>query len=143
MCVLIEGGKPEGGRRNDRSRDPRAPHPAGRLRNGVVVFKVSSCNGFTGEHRDYKGQVGVFLVWCPELNSVYEVPVAAGGKQQMSLRIERTKNGQAAYVRHAAKYLVPAAGVEPALSLYESAALTVELGGPGLDRNADAMRALL
>ena len=61
----------------------------------------------------------------------------------MSLRVEQTKNGQAAYVPCAAKHLVPAAGVEPALSLYESAALTVELGGPALDGNADAMRALL
>ena len=113
------------------------------LRTGSWFSKLPSCSGFTGEHRDYKGQVDVFLVRCPELNSVYEVRVAACGKQQMSLRIEQTKNGQAAYVRYAANYLVPAAGVEPALSLYESAALTVELGGPCLDGNADAMRALL
>jgi hypothetical protein len=122
----------------------KAQGKTGRLRNGVVVFKVSSCNGFTGEHRDYQGQADVFLVWYPELNSVYEVPVAACGRQQVSLRIERTKNDQAAHVRHAAEYVVPAAGVEPASSLYESAALTVELGGPAaFYEDAPPMRALL
>jgi hypothetical protein len=120
----------------------KAQCKTGRLRNGVVVFKVSSCNGFTGEHRAYGGQVDVFLVWCPELNTVYEVPVAACGKQQKSLRVVRTKNGQVACVHYADSYLVPAAGVEPASSLYESAALTVELGGPGSKGNR-AMRALL
>src|SRR5438552_3656657 len=93
-------------------------------------------NGFRGEHRGYKGEVDVFLVWCPELNTVYQVPVASCGKRQMSLRIERTRNGQAALVRYAVEYLVPAAGVEPASSLYESAALTVELGGPAFDGKA-------
>ncbi len=52
----------------------KAQCKTGRLRNGVVVFKVSSYNGFTGEHRDYKGEVDVFLIWCPELNTMYEVP---------------------------------------------------------------------
>ena len=47
------------------------------LRTGSWFSKLSSCSGFTGEHRDYKGQVDVFLVRCPELNSVYEVRVAA------------------------------------------------------------------
>lgn len=114
----------------------KAQCKTGRLRKGVVTFKVSSCNGFTGEHRDYKGQVDVFLVWCPELKTVYEVPVADCGRQRMSLRIERAKNGQLAYVRYAANYVVPAAGVEPASSLYESAALSVELGGPTFHGNA-------
>jgi hypothetical protein len=91
----------------------KAQCKTGRLRKGVVVFRASSCNGFTGEHRDYKGQVDVFLIWCPELNTVYEVPVAACGKQKMSLRIERTKNGQTAYVRYALDYLVPPVGFEP------------------------------
>ena len=111
----------------------RAQCKTGRLRNGVVVFSTSSCNGFTGEHRDYKGQADVFLVWCPQLNTVYEVPVSSCGKQQVSLRTTRARNGQSTYIRRAADYLVPAAGVEPASSLYESVALTVELGGPTSD----------
>ena len=107
------------------------------MRKGVQYGGRTDPNSHVSRQpRDYKGQVDVFLVWCPELNTVYEVPVAACGKQQVSLRIERTKNGQAAYVRHAANYLVPAAGVEPASSLYESVALTVELGGPAFDSNA-------
>ena len=114
----------------------KAQCKTGRLRNGAVRFNVTSCNGFTGEHRVYKGQVDVFLVWCPQLNTVYEVPVAACGKQLMSLRVEPTKNGQTAYVRYATTYLVPAVGVEPTSSLYESAALTVELGGPAFDGSA-------
>jgi PD-(D/E)XK endonuclease len=58
----------------------RAQCKTGRLRNGVVRFCVCSINGFTGEHRDYKGQADVFLVWFRELNTVYEVPVDVCGK---------------------------------------------------------------
>jgi hypothetical protein len=91
----------------------KAQCKTGRLRNGVVRFKVVSTNGFTGKDRDYKGQVDVFLVWCPELNAVYEVPVGTCGKRIMSLRVQPTRNGQTAYVRFAAQYLVPPVGIEP------------------------------
>jgi hypothetical protein len=95
----------------------KAQCKTGRLRNGVVKFRVASTNGFTGECRDYRGQVDVFLVWCPELNAVYEVPVAACGRRQRSLRVEPTRNRQTAYVRFAADYVVPPVGFEPTASI--------------------------
>ena len=95
----------------------KAQCKTGRLRNGAVQFRACSTNGFTGESRGYKGQVDVFLVWCRELNTIYEVPVDACGKLRASLRVEHTRNGQKAFVRYANDYLVPPVGFEPTASI--------------------------
>jgi PD-(D/E)XK nuclease superfamily protein len=77
----------------------KAQCKTGRLRRGVVRFPVHSINGFTGACTSYRGQVDVFLVWCPELGKVYEIPVDTVGTGWASLRVrpcrQRTKVRQA------------------------------------------------
>lgn len=92
----------------------KAQCKTGRLRGGVVKFAVHSTNGFNGATTSYQGQIDLFLVWCPEIDKVYEVPAEAVGTHWVSLRVSPTR--QRARVRHAPAYecKVPRAGVEPA-----------------------------
>ncbi len=83
----------------------------GRLRNGVILF--STCSTY-GHHpnpkilkRDYAGEIDEFAVFCPELGSVYRVPIDdVATTTHGSLRIEPTRNGQSKGVRLAAAYEV-------------------------------------
>jgi len=66
----------------------------GRLRRGVVLFKTCSTNGFTRKSRDYCGEVDLFMVYCPDNEGIYRVPMGKISKTQTSLRVEPVKNGQ-------------------------------------------------
>jgi len=64
----------------------------GRLVNGCVVFKTTSTNGFTGKKTNYINDIDFFIVYCPELNSIYKIHVSeapTGGN--MHLRVEAPK----------------------------------------------------
>jgi hypothetical protein len=92
----------------------RVQAKTGRLRSGVVVFDTSS---FTYHHpnnrgtrpyrRDYRGDADIFAVWCPDTDRVYIVPVDDVPVNGARLRVEPTRNGQAAGVRWARDYEVP------------------------------------
>jgi hypothetical protein len=41
---------------------------------------------------DYHGEIDVFLVYCPEIDKIYKVPVELTGKNSMQLRIKPTKS---------------------------------------------------
>ena len=69
----------------------RAQVKTGRLRNGVICFNTSSVNGFTGKRTVYDGQADVFLVYCPETDGVYNIPVSECGVSVTSLRVEPGK----------------------------------------------------
>ena|SRR5216684_735475 len=116
----------------------RAQCKTGRLRNGVVLFNACSFNGFTGAERDYRGQADVFLVWCQELRTVYELPVEACGKRMVALRVNPSRNGQSARTRIAAAYQLrcPSLDSNQDPSRYERAAPTIELLGRSLNANA-------
>jgi hypothetical protein len=88
----------------------KAQCKTGRLRNGVVLFNACSFNGFTGAQRDYRGQADVFLVWCHELRTLYEVPVEACGKRMVALRVQPPRNAQRARTRIATAYEVQCPG---------------------------------
>lgn len=61
----------------------------GRLYRGAVGFPTCSTNGFTGEQRGYLGEADEFLVYCPETNEVYRIPVAdCGPTKTASLRVD-------------------------------------------------------
>src|SRR5262252_1007719 len=64
---------------------------------GALVFAVSSKNGFTGKRRAYHGDIDIFLVYSPELEKVYRVPLDVVGKTQMHLRVEEPKPGAAVH----------------------------------------------
>jgi hypothetical protein len=91
------------------SRLTRAQCKTGRLRNGVVLFATCSTyahhqNPRSGP-RDYQGEVDEFAVFCPELGTVYLVPIEdVDAKRMGSLRVEPCRNGQRKRVRLAAAY---------------------------------------
>jgi PD-(D/E)XK endonuclease len=97
----------------------RAQCKTGRLRHGSVVFHSSSIRSNTREAviRSYRGEVDLFLVYCPDTDEVYVVDVAEVGTSEVRLRIEPTRNGQDARIRWAAEHVLssqePERGLEP------------------------------
>jgi PD-(D/E)XK endonuclease len=88
----------------------RAQCKTGRLREGVVRFSTRSIRSNTREtfFRDYAGEVELFLVYCPETNGIYAVPVDEAPSGYGYLRVEPTRNGQAEGIRWARDYELPA-----------------------------------
>ena len=80
----------------------------GRYRNGVVTFSTCSSTKHwkNGEIRSYYGEADYFGVYCPELRSVYLVPVNHCPGSNASLRVTSTKNNQIQGIRMAAEYLI-------------------------------------
>jgi len=64
---------------------------SGWLYRGSVHFTTASHNGFTGERRQYDGQVEFFLVYEPVSGKIYKVPAAGAPRSQMSLRLAKQK----------------------------------------------------
>jgi PD-(D/E)XK endonuclease len=87
----------------------RAQCKTGRLRKGVVVYPTKSIRANTTEVlvRKYTGEVEIFLVFCPETNGIYAVPVDEAPDGYGSLRVDPTRNGQEAGVRWARDYELP------------------------------------
>ena len=46
----------------------------GRIKNGAIIFQCSS-NAGGGPKRNYRGQIDLFAVYCPDNDNVYLVPV--------------------------------------------------------------------
>jgi hypothetical protein len=81
----------------------------GRLRSGGVVF--NTCSSYGHHHnpkqvkRDYQGEIDDFAVFCPELGSVYLIPIDdVTARRVATLRVDRPRNNQYARVRLAAQY---------------------------------------
>ena len=81
----------------------------GRLRNGVVLF--STCSSYAHHpnpktlQRDYAGEIDEFAVFCPDLGSVYRVPIEdVTTARRGTLRVDRTRNCQSKRIRLAAAY---------------------------------------
>ena len=85
----------------------RAQVKTGRLKDGIIIFKTSSVNGFTGKRTTYAGTADVILVYCPETEQVYRVPVEECGSSMMHLRVEETKIQRRSGVHWAKDYLIP------------------------------------
>ncbi len=66
----------------------------GRLRNGSVVFNVASTmtNTKGSKHRNYKGQIDYFVVYCYENETTYLVPESIVGTRTCYLRVEALPN---------------------------------------------------
>ena len=71
----------------------RAQCKTGRLLKGCVAFKTASVNGFTGTRRTYRGEIDIFLVYCPDNDKIYRVPINATGESATQLRVEPLRSG--------------------------------------------------
>jgi len=71
-------------------------------RRGCVRFHPCSSSG--GKKCDYRGQVDVFWVHCPELDKVYQVPVEDVGTRQALLRVDAPRGGSKSNIRWASRY---------------------------------------
>ncbi|MGZ4104997.1 MAG: group I intron-associated PD-(D/E)XK endonuclease [Actinomycetota bacterium] len=95
----------------------------GRLRNGAIKFATCSTNYHHPNRepsvpyrRHYRGNADVFGVHCPENDHVYLVPVSHVGARSGVLRVEPTRNNQAARIRWARDYEIwPRVRERPAL----------------------------
>lgn len=74
---------------------------------GGIIFQTASVNGFTGVRRTYAGQIDLFLVYSPDLNKVYRIPVEECGAYNFKLRTEPTKGGPSSTVKWAKDYELP------------------------------------
>jgi hypothetical protein len=81
----------------------------GRLRNGAVLFPTCSSyahhRNSVAPRRDYAGQVDDFAVFCPQLGSVYLIPIQDLDVRALgTLRVRLPANGQVKNIRLAATY---------------------------------------
>ena len=81
----------------------------GRMRNGSVQFKTQSVSTNTrgSTLRGYQGEVEAFLVYCPETDGTYLVPVEEATRSQMALRVNSSLNRQCRRVHWASDYELP------------------------------------
>lgn len=66
----------------------KAQCKTGRLRKGTIVFNACSVYNYTARRRHYRGEVDVFVVYCPENEKFYKIPVTACGKAEGCLRVD-------------------------------------------------------
>jgi PD-(D/E)XK endonuclease len=90
----------------------RAQCKTGRLRNGRILFATRSVRTNTRkvQFRGYAGEIDLFLVFCPDTDRVYAVPVEEAATTLGSLRVAPTANNQSKRVVWAADYELPAFG---------------------------------
>lgn len=74
-----------------------------RLKNGALSFNTSSVIRRKGKwtHPDYKGDADFFMVYSPDLDKVYKVPIKAGGSRGCTLRVDPPKRKTKVKVRWA------------------------------------------
>ena len=80
----------------------------GKLIAGAVRFRTCSTNLEKGKWKQvgYKGQIEKFGVYCPDLDSVYLIPVEDVPDREACLRVEPSGNRQEKGIREASQYLV-------------------------------------
>jgi len=78
----------------------------GRLRSGVISFRLAMCDARRPSGVPYHGEIEAFGVHCPELGRSYLVPMADLGplRNLACLRLAPARNGQRRRIRSAAEY---------------------------------------
>jgi hypothetical protein len=86
----------------------RAQCKTGRLHTGAIVFnKISTRSSRTAVHRrTYDGDIDLFLVYCPPVDSVYVIPIEEACAGLSMLRIDPPGNAQRRGINWAADYLL-------------------------------------
>lgn len=69
----------------------RAQCKTGKFKNGIIDFNTCSKNRDTNEPLNYRGQIEIFLIYCPDLDKVYEVDVNKAPLNSMFLRVDNPK----------------------------------------------------
>jgi hypothetical protein len=64
------------------------------VKNGCLTFNTSSVSPFTNKRTDYKGEADMFMVYSPDLDKVYCIPVNEAPTGSMMLRFEEPKKTQ-------------------------------------------------
>lgn len=84
----------------------------GRLRDGAVLFRACSVRSNTKASliRNYVGEVDFFLVFCPETDAVYAIPIDEATTSECRLRVDSSLNNQCVGVRWARDYVLPRFG---------------------------------
>jgi hypothetical protein len=97
----------------DGERFLRVQVKTGRLFRGAVCFRphrlraAKRVTGWARRVTDYRGDVDLFGVYCPENDSVYLVPIDVVSRPNLcTLRVRPAKNNQRKRVRWAKEYLV-------------------------------------
>jgi hypothetical protein len=82
----------------------------GRLRGGRIIFSTASVRSNTRNafFRGYTGVADLFMVFCPDTDRLYALPVEEAAKSNCALRVDPTANGQEDGIRWAADYELPA-----------------------------------
>ena len=79
----------------------------GRVRDGAVQWNTcSNLPSMNGARKDYRGEVDLFAVYCPETDGVYLIRVGDVGRTVGVLRCSPSLNGQKSGVKLAADYLL-------------------------------------
>jgi hypothetical protein len=91
------------------SRLSRIQCKTGRFRNGAVIFPTCSTYAHHPNpkvmQRDYQGQIDEFAVYCPDLGTVYLIPIEdVATTREGRLRVTPTLNSQRKRIRLAAAY---------------------------------------
>jgi len=88
----------------------KAQCKTGRLRDGVIECSTQSIqsNMRKTSWKSYEGEVDLFIVYCPQNDTVYVVPAEEVPNRCMYLRIDPPSNRQAKHVRWAKDYELPA-----------------------------------
>jgi hypothetical protein len=96
----------------------------GRLSHGAVCFRPHRLraarreSGWERRVTDYQGEVDFFGVYCPEIESVYLVPISAVSSYRVcSLRVTAPKNNQMKRIRWAENYLVVPLDIPPVVDV--------------------------
>ena len=81
-----------------------------RLRRGCVEFSAQSIRSNTRRTitRGYRGDADLFLVYCPDTDGIYAVPVDEVPAGHGYLRVDPARNGQEQGIRWASDYELPA-----------------------------------
>lgn len=113
LAALLRAGKTVltpfgGGHRYDLAIDDdgnlvRIQCKTARYRSGCVLFATCSITR-NGDKVGYAGAADFFGVWCPELDTVYMVPVTDVAGIEGRLRVESVRNRQSNGIRWAADY---------------------------------------
>jgi hypothetical protein len=88
----------------------RAQCKTGRLRDGVIQCSTQSIQSNTrgSRCRSYTGEIDLFIVYCPQNDSVYVIPAEEVPRKGMHLRVNPPRNRQDKRVRWAKDYELPA-----------------------------------
>jgi hypothetical protein len=94
---------------DDDKRPRKVQCKTGCLSNGCVVFRTASTYAHDPNPkvrtRNYQGEIDEFAVYCPQLGSVYLIPIEdVMTGYRASLRIDPSRNGQHKNIRLASTY---------------------------------------